>query len=167
MNDVTWVPAAGFEGMYEVSDTGDVRSWRVGGSRHKRATEPRLLVLSTDGDGYKRCNLYAGNGVTKNVAVHVLVCASWHGPRPDGAQVRHLNGVRTDNSKDNLKWGTAKENTADMDAHGTRRCRLSTEAIRDIRENTAMSGKALALKYGISVGYAYQIRRGYALGGRS
>lgn len=167
MNEVSWVPAAGFEGKYEVSSAGDVRSWRVGGSRNKRAKEPRLLVLSTNGDGYKRCNLYSGDGGTRNVDVHVLVCASWHGERPAGAQVRHLNGVRTDNSKDNLRWGTAKENSDDMGAHGTRAIRrgedahfakLTEENVVSIRARKEQSKWELAEEYGVCPSTIYQIR---------
>lgn len=167
MSHVTWVPAAGFEGMYEVSSAGDVRSWRVGGSRNKRAKEPRMLVLALDGDGYRRCNLYDGKGGTRNVAVHVLMCASWHGARPEGAQVRHLNGVRTDNSKDNLRWGTAKENYDDMTAHGTRAVlrgednhftKLTEAQVVDIRTRKAASKWELAEEYGVSPSTVYQIR---------
>ncbi len=169
MNELSWIPAAGFEAMYEVSNAGDVRSWRVGGSRNKRAVTPKLLVLSIDGDGYKRCNLYDGKGGTRNVAVHVLVCTSWHGERPEGAQVRHLNGVRLDNSKDNLCWGTSKENHADMVAHGTRAVRrghenhfskLTEEDVRAIRLRKDATGRSLAKEYGITPGYLYQLRKG-------
>lgn len=169
MSNVTWIPAAGFEGMYEVSCAGDVRSWRVGGSRNKRATEPRLLVLATSKDGYKRCNLYSGDGGTRNVDVHVLVCASWHGPRPAGAQVRHLNGIRSDNSKENLRWGTSKENAADMLAHGTQSTRkgaanhfakLTDADVLAIRTRKDATGLALAKEYGITPGYLYQLRKG-------
>lgn len=169
MNDSVWVPAAGFEERYDVSNNGEVRSWCVGGSKNKRAKEPKLLVLSVDGDGYLRCNLSVGGGGTRNVAVHVLMCASWHGTRPVGAQVRHLNGVRTDNSKDNLRWGTAKENAADMIAHGTHTARkgeanhfakLTADDVRAIRTRTDATGRALAKEYGITPGHLYQLRSG-------
>jgi hypothetical protein len=49
---------------------------------------------------------------------HRLACEAWHG-LGDKLEVRHLNGVRTDNRPANLCWGTPAENQADRLAHGT------------------------------------------------
>lgn len=66
--------------------------------------------------GYHSVNLY---GKTPT-GVHLLILRTFHGPRPSTAhEARHLNGIRTDNQKDNLCWGTKKENAADKDRHGT------------------------------------------------
>ncbi len=51
--------------------------------------------------------------------IHLLVLEAFKGPRPEGMQARHLNGVRTDNRPENLEWGTCKENHADKRIHGT------------------------------------------------
>jgi len=51
--------------------------------------------------------------------VHSLICEAFHGQRPRGMEVRHLNGNRRDNRSENLSWGTRSENAADRLRHGT------------------------------------------------
>lgn len=54
------------------------------------------------------------------VHIHQLILLTFHGPRPSPTAVaRHLNGNARDNRAENLAWGTAKENAADRDRHGT------------------------------------------------
>ena len=50
--------------------------------------------------------------------LHRVVAEAFHG-KPDGLQVRHLDGCKANNSASNLAWGTAIENASDRDAHGT------------------------------------------------
>lgn len=55
----------------------------------------------------------------KKMFVHVAVCLAWHGEKPDGMQVAHLNGVRDDARPENLKWVTPAENSSHRILHGT------------------------------------------------
>ena len=80
------------------------------------------------------------DGRTQTVKVHVMVAEAWHGPRPDGMEVAHGNGVRTDNRASNLRWDTRSGNHADKLKHGTSSrgeahgaSRLTAEAVREIR----------------------------------
>ncbi len=51
--------------------------------------------------------------------VHVLVCETFHGLNVDPKlEVRHLNGIKTDNRSSNLAWGTRRENMLDLTRHG-------------------------------------------------
>lgn len=80
---------------------------------------PRKLATEVNRYGYLRAHLKIGDSM-KRALVHRLVCIAFHGPKPSEAhQVRHLNGVRSDNRADNLRWGTAAENAADRKLHGT------------------------------------------------
>jgi hypothetical protein len=54
-------------------------------------------------------------------SVHSLVAEAFHGPRPDGADTRHLDGDPGNNRPENLLYGTALENAADREAHGRTR----------------------------------------------
>ena len=82
---------------------------------------PRILATETNRYGYLRVHLKIG-GRMKRVLVHRLVCNAFHGGKPTEAhQVRHLNGVKSDNRPDNLCWGTAAENAADRETHGNGR----------------------------------------------
>lgn len=149
MNDVTWLPAPGIEG-YEVSSDGRVRSvdgtssymWR--GQRVTRSFSGQVLRTPLNPDGYQTVTIRK-----QWFTVHSLVARAFHGPRPDGQQVRHLNGVRTDNRIENLRWGTPKENTADMLRHGTNREASKTHCKRGHpfdEENTYRTAKGRECK---------------------
>lgn len=111
----TWLPVPGFPG-YEISDQGRVKSLA---RRNLQGAMRRERILKTDvSEGYHLVRLARG-GVKHAQTVHSLVLAAFEGPRPDGLQVRHLNGDRGDNRAANLRWGTIQENRADQKAHGT------------------------------------------------
>jgi hypothetical protein len=54
-----------------------------------------------------------------NRMIHVLVTGAFIGPRPDGMQVRHLDGNKLNNRTENLSYGTPSENQFDRTKHGT------------------------------------------------
>lgn len=139
-----WAPIRGYEGRYEVSDGGRVRSCRgVIGST--RGTQP-----------YRRVELYADDGARTTMHVHTLVLEAFGGPRPEGMVARHLNGDPDDCSLDNLAWGTFLENEADKREHGriARGARngqttLTEADVRAIRASSE-SQRAIARRFGIT-----------------
>lgn len=106
-----WHPVLGYEGKYEVSDHGRVRSL-PGGKR-----QGKILTPIKQHHGHVMVSLY--DGFLKQKFIHELVLESFDQPRPEGLFCRHLNGDPTDNRVENLKWGTALENARDMVRHGT------------------------------------------------
>lgn len=107
-----WLPVPGYEGLYKVSDEGDVWS----------APRPRarggLLKQFGDGHGYPAVTLTM-NGVQKRFGVHQLVALAFIGPCPPGQEVRHLDGNPANRSASNLVYGTHGENMHDVIRHGT------------------------------------------------
>lgn len=103
-----WRAVVGHEGLYEVSNLGNVR--RVGSQRCLRPwilkTGYLQVHLCKDGERIGRC-------------VHTLVIEAFVGPRPSGKQCAHLDGSRTNCRVANLKWVTPKENEAHKKRHGT------------------------------------------------
>ena len=91
---------------YEVSDRGRVCS-------HKRR-EPRILQQFRRKDGY--CTVNMDHSTVK---VHQIVAEAFVGPRPEGLDVAHFNGVRHDNQRSNLRYATRASNHADKARHGT------------------------------------------------
>lgn len=89
----------------------------------RRAVEgvPRRMSESTTHDGYLRFayNPVDGGRKTRHQAVAPWIASAFHGTRPEGMQVRHLDGDRTNNTPSNLRWGTPTENAADRVIHGT------------------------------------------------
>ena len=157
-----WRQIQGFEG-YEVSSLGQVRSWKKLRGNGPTPTEPRTLKPCVDKDGYKQVTLCAGKQTTKKVCW--LVCEAFHGERPDKRVVRHLNGIPSDDRKENLEWGTHKENVADSISHGTKavgerakRSSIKEEDIPRIRSRKE-SVKELAAAFGVSEGAIRHIQK--------
>lgn len=105
--DETWLPVKGFDGRYEVSDHGRVRSLpryvmvRGGG---KRLVIPRILSPQTCCKRQDRLRVTLSHGVTKQQShplIHRLVAESFLGV-VDGQPVRHLDGDEKNNRLDNL-----------------------------------------------------------------
>ncbi|MDE2258725.1 MAG: NUMOD4 motif-containing HNH endonuclease [Betaproteobacteria bacterium] len=116
-----WAPVRGFEGRYEVSTFGQVRSLLVR-SRVKRARsdgEHHHLHTRRGSNGYQRVRLTDSKGGQANYYVHRLVLESFIGPSPIGFECRHLDGNRGNPKLTNLQWGSHKENYKDSVCHGT------------------------------------------------
>lgn len=114
-----WVPVVGYEGLYEVSDRGRVRSIP------RPSTKGGILRQGVNKrDGYPSVKL-SREGRKTHLAVHVLVITAFRGVRSEGAECRHLNGDRTDNRLENLQWGTSAENSRDMVEHGRSNSRIT------------------------------------------
>ena len=112
-----WRPIPGYEGRYEASDQGRVRSlWFKNGTADKPRATPHVLRLTPSGTGHLRVLLGRGN----DQAVHRLVLAAFAGPCPPGQECAHANGDPADNRLVNLRWCTHVENLRDMVAHGRR-----------------------------------------------
>jgi len=69
-------------------------------------------------DGSLYVNL-SRDGKYKSFKVHCLVALTFIGPRPEGLDVRHLDGDQVNNNLANLAYGTRSENAGDMVLHGT------------------------------------------------
>jgi hypothetical protein len=120
MTPERWLPIAGYEGFYEVSDLGRVRSLdrvvieRGGKARPMRG---RILKPSRYLDGYLIVSLCNDRHHTR--AVHDLVARAFHGEPAPGQQVCHFDGDKTNNLAANLRWDTQSANNLDAVRHGT------------------------------------------------
>lgn len=117
-----WVAVPDWEGLYEVSDFGRVRSLDrqvhiAGPKPHVRTQRGRILSAPIDNHGYPHVVLYRGSD-RRNYGAHVLVMLAFVGPRPAGCVTRHLSGDSTDCRLSNLTYGTQSENCYDRVAHG-------------------------------------------------
>lgn len=114
-----WRPVPGWEDFYEASTEGRIRSLAravLRGGRPMKVAE-RVLKPSVHHSGYRRVILARGGDRDERL-VHSVIALTFHGPRPDGMEVRHLNGDQTDNRPSNLAYGTSGENKADILEHG-------------------------------------------------
>ena len=120
-----WRAVPGYEGLYEVSSLGRVRSLDrvVYTVRYHAASGPRRILgyylrARSNPAGYPMVDLQRDSKPTA-MAVHAIVALAFLGPRPDGYEVAHGNGDRADARLENLRYATPKENQADRYLHGT------------------------------------------------
>lgn len=124
MNEELWLPIRGYEGLYEVSSLGRVRSLDreiehpTAGIVHRKGKV--LAQNPLNKDGYLGVGLNKG-GTKKKRSVHTLVLEAFVGPRPEGQQACHNDGNNTNNRVENLRWDTPRENVADIKRHGRNR----------------------------------------------
>lgn len=111
-----WLPIPGFEGHYEVSDHGRVRSLdRVvidkQGTR-RRKFKGRMLKPQRVYTGYDVVGL-SKDGKPRDWYIHRLVLMAFCGPPAPGAEGCHNNDIRSDNRLENLRWDTHLNNVRD------------------------------------------------------
>ena len=121
---VDWRPIPGWEGYYEVSSAGQVRSVRrciTNALGQVRWLPSRMLAPQPHSTkGYLHVNPARG-GKAVSKSLHALVALAFLGPRPDGFQVAHNDGDPRNNAADNLRYATPSENEMDKWRHGTNR----------------------------------------------
>lgn len=152
-----WRPVPGYEGYYEVSNYGQVR--RTG--RAKGAKVGRTLKQYLNSTGYWRVKLYNGR-FRDAYLVHRVVASAFLGAPEGVAQVDHIDGDRTNNRLDNLRWVTAAENQAYMALRvQLPKSRLTRGAIRAIRANPeGISQERLAVRFDTDQAMVSKIQRG-------
>lgn len=124
-----WRPVVGYEGLYEVSDQGRVRSLdRVVTHKNGRVRVHKsvLLKASPGVHGYPLVGIYR-QCVVKMSKVHRLVMEAFVGPCPEGLQVLHADDIKTHNHLSNLRYGTSAENSLDAIRNGTHNYSRRTE----------------------------------------
>ena len=163
----TWKAITGFDGLYEVSDHGRVRSIDRIDDRG-RNLKGRLLKQASNPQGYQLVCL-SNKGKHTNARVHVLVAQEFVKGWFKGAFALHSDDVPSNNHASNLRWGTAKDNGEDRvingrSASGQRngRARLTDAQVVEIR-NKLKAGALrnhLRKEYGVSFQTIQRIANG-------
>lgn len=144
-----WRTIPGFDGWYDVSNLGRIRSWRTRAKFCHRAQEPRIVEARDNGYGYRSVKLTHPVLGKLAVMVHQAVLAAFVRHRPDGMVCDHINSIRDDNRAENLRWVTAAENIRAAGERGRMNGRpgaranspLTEENVREIRKRRASGEK--------------------------
>lgn len=122
----TWKNIKGYEGLYQVSNMGRVKSLERKGRKSER-----ILKQAVTHDGYLRVGLYAG-GKQKTLKVHRLVCEAFHENPDNKPEVNHIDEDKTNNNAANLEWCTRRENVN----HGSRNERTRKTESKSVGQYT-------------------------------
>lgn len=155
-----WRDIDGYEGLYQVSNFGRVKSFWRGG---------RILKPNLNRCGYLQVTLCCG-GKQKHMYVHRLVAQAFV-PNPESkCEVNHIDGDKTDNRAENLEWSTAFENMRHAYATGLQsalqgeehsNAKLANEQVRYVRENPDnLSGRELARRFNVNPQTISDVQRG-------
>lgn len=158
----------GFPG-YRVGDDGSVWTRKKTGNGDHYYVEWKRLKPQIMRNGYHRVKLFRGGGDKKRYyeSVHRLVLTAFLGRHPSKPVCRHFpDPDRSNNSLENLSWGTTKENCADKATHGNlmrgetvHTHKLTEEQVISIRIRRRNGAKAknLAIEFGLSEGGMYSV----------
>lgn len=166
-----WRPVPGYEGLYEVSDLGRVRSVdrpahiRGGGLR---LIPGRVLRPAPHKGGYRVHHLYSAAGARKVFSAHALVASAFLGAAPPGLQVCHEDGDPANCRLDNLRYDTPTGNNADKERHGNKlhgeahpTAKLTADQVKQIRALRGVEPqKVTAKRFGITFSNVSAIQLG-------
>jgi hypothetical protein len=168
--DEVWHPVAGWEGVYEVSDHGRVRSldrYTNSVTQGRRLVKGRILKPSKVACGqYYVVQLYL-NGCGFPKYVHHLIAEAFIGPRPEGMLVLHGSAGSLVNRPSNLSYGTRSDNMGrdrlrdGTDSRGEKcgTARLTAADVMAIRASNKTTVE-LAKIYGVTQSYVSAILTG-------
>lgn len=161
-----WTPVVGFEGAYEVSDLGRVRSLdrviqRVTGPARYKGRILRPAVRKKT----RYCSVMLSMaGEQSSFLVHDLVAQAFIGPRPPRAWVAHNDGDPSRNGAKDIRYDTPSANHMDKLAHGTlqhgekhHNATLTADDVAAIRASAARNVD-LADRYGVGPNEIYRIK---------
>jgi hypothetical protein len=167
MIEETWKPIKNYEGLYEVSSEGRVKSLakkRLGG-RYKclMLYKERILKPGKNAQGYLKLDL-CKNGKTKTHRINRLVAAAFMGE--SFLECNHIDGNKENNCVSNLEYCTCSENhkhaykTGLMDRRGERHhlAKLNNETVKNIRGNKfRLTVQEFSLLYEISISAVWNV----------
>ncbi len=165
-----WLPIKGYEGLYEISDCGRVKSLkRIGVSKIKRAVpiSERILVQNRSTGGYVLVSLCDGVGGIVKVRIHNLVCRAFINNPQNKKEGNHMFGIKTDNRACTLEWLTRDENREHAISTGliknkgedNKSCKLDNTKVLNIFASTERTS-ILAKRYNVSIATIKNIRNG-------
>jgi hypothetical protein len=167
IKEESWKWVVGHEGWLEVSDLGNVRSYKGTGRIPKKRDTPRPIKGCKDGRGYFNFSVRE-NGKPKVLLIHIEEAKAFL-PNPKRHKlVRHLDDIKTNNELSNLAWGTFQDNREDGIRNGRHfhkkgvcpvQAKLTKSIVLKIMKSKA-TNVALAKKYGVSESCVSKVRVG-------
>ena len=148
-----WKDVVGYEGLYKVSNKGNIHSLERLNSRGRKCGG-RMLKPRHHAGGYLRVSLYE-NGIKKDELVHRLVLEAFVENPNNLPEVNHKDENPSNNELSNLEWCDARHNNN----HGTRNERIAQTLSKEVRAVNIKTGEILTFNSTQEAG-----RKGYSQG---
>lgn len=135
MNKENWKDIKGFEGLYQVSNLGRIKS--IGREviySNGRVVKYESKILKTNNKYQRPTTLLTKDKKTTTKNIHELVAQAFIGERPEGYHICHIDGDITNNELSNLRYDTVSENQIDIYRHGRKNGKLSLEQVLEVRK---------------------------------
>jgi len=169
LNEI-FLPVKGYEGLYEVSNYGRIKSCKriVPHGRHGTfELKEKYLKIQKEKAGYVTCALCI-NGKAKRFKIHRLIALSFIPNPTNKADINHKNGIKTDNRIENLEWCTSSENQRHALNNGLKIPKYGTMhhstklTINEVKEifKSGQSCMKLSKKYNICHSSIHDIKTG-------
>lgn len=137
MEKEIWKDIHGYEGLYQASTMGRIRSMdREVFSKNGRVQNLKGKILKPDDNNNSLRVLLSNDSNKQRYNVHKLIIFTFKGMRPEDYDICHGNGDYTDNRLENLRYDTKSQNQIDMYRYGNKngKGKLSIEQVLKIRK---------------------------------
>lgn len=133
-----WKVIKGYEGLYEVSDEGEIRSvdHLISNNGHPVITKGVMKRARKKGNGYWVVDLWK-DGVKKTRHVHRLVAEAFIDNPENKETVNHIDGNPSNNKSDNLEWATYREQNIHFYQHGLKSNENINKAVKAMNKAQA------------------------------
>ena len=127
-----WKNISGYEGLYQVSNLGRVKSLDRGtrSGRGRYARKGQILKPYKNGSGYLRVDLYKNDGTKQRKTIHRLVCEAFLSNPNNLPEINHKDENKENNAVSNLEWCTPKQNCN----YGTRTRRIAKKKLKPVAQ---------------------------------
>ncbi len=179
MSKEEWRDVTGYEGLYQVSNLGQVKAlpkvstWISKVNKIKQDRYYPERILNGTSDGRYRCVVLSKDGNKIQTRVHTLVAEAFIGPRPSGTYVCHKDDFGEHNSVDNLYYGSSQQNSDDKVRLGNQqkgeacwKAKTTEDQIRQVKSLLEVHGnergyrKKVSELTGVSVNVVKSVNRG-------
>lgn len=164
-----WKDITDFEGLYQVSNLGNIKSIARVSTIGRRLKERMLSLKVNKDNGYVYVSLFR-QGKTYNKRVHILVAQEWVKNPNKLPIVHHKDADKENNKVNNLQWATQKTNVNESIKAGNMKvtgsehpqAKLTEESVYEIKEllaTTKLTQKSIAERYGVEKSAISKIKR--------
>ena len=135
MKNEIWKDIPDYEGLYQISSIGRVKSLKRSISRNNGRVlnlSEKQLSAKIDEHGYVKFQLWKNNK-PKNIRAHRLVALNFIENPKNHLEVNHIDGNKTNNKYDNLEWCSSFHNQLEAKRLGLKKCTRVTKIIEGVK----------------------------------